>query len=335
MGRSGHERRMADARAHADGRGGVAAVNRGIAGLRRLPGDSRPVARVVDQECRQRVPCETSWASDWRRLMKGRTRVAAGPTDGRAIRRRGVAESFHDSLGCRRRDRRSPLTGGLGVIPTSPPMPVPTSRCGPSPPSGWPSSPAVASSCRRPTRRDGTPTEHTGMASGFRMTGHEVGAALGVAVLSAVAGTAGSLAGATGVVAAYGRGSLAVSAIAVGFATLAVVWMPSGGPRCTCTCTGRVTSRAQEERHQTSEVGRRCCGLRAKVSGGEACGLPAAGCQLSPWAAPDGVSRGVAGTGRVNSNTLPRPSGRSATVMTPPCRSTARRQMAKPSPVPR
>ena len=41
------------------------------------------------------------------------------------------------------------------------------------------------------TAMNGIPVEHTGMASGFLMTGHEVGAALGVAVLSAVAGTAG------------------------------------------------------------------------------------------------------------------------------------------------
>ncbi len=36
----------------------------------------------------------------------------------------------------------------------------------------------------------GIPARHAGMASGFLMTGHEIGAALGVAVLAAVA-TAG------------------------------------------------------------------------------------------------------------------------------------------------
>ena len=39
----------------------------------------------------------------------------------------------------------------------------------------------------------GIPDEHAGMASGFMMTGHEVGAALGVAVLSAIATSAGAL----------------------------------------------------------------------------------------------------------------------------------------------
>ena len=43
------------------------------------------------------------------------------------------------------------------------------------------------------TAMAGIPAQHAGMASGFLMTGHEVGAALGVAVLSAVATTAGSL----------------------------------------------------------------------------------------------------------------------------------------------
>ena len=78
------------------------------------------------------------------------------------------------------------------------------------------------------TAMNGIPAEHTGMASGFLMTGHEVGAALGVAVLSAVAGTAGNLTATAGVVDAYGRGSTAITAIAVVFAVLAAVWMPAG-----------------------------------------------------------------------------------------------------------
>ncbi len=50
------------------------------------------------------------------------------------------------------------------------------------------------------TAMAGIPAQHAGMASGFLMTGHEVGAALGVAVLSAVATTAGSLTDPAGVV---------------------------------------------------------------------------------------------------------------------------------------
>ena len=78
------------------------------------------------------------------------------------------------------------------------------------------------------TAMNGIPAEHTGMASGFLMTGHEVGAALGVAVMSAIAGTAGQLTAASGVVEAYGRGSLAVTVVALAFAALAAAWMPGG-----------------------------------------------------------------------------------------------------------
>jgi EmrB/QacA subfamily drug resistance transporter len=78
------------------------------------------------------------------------------------------------------------------------------------------------------TAMNGIPAEHSGMASGFLMTGHEVGAALGVAVLSAVAGTAGNLTAASGVVDAYARGSLAITVTAVVFAALAAAWMPAG-----------------------------------------------------------------------------------------------------------
>ncbi len=65
------------------------------------------------------------------------------------------------------------------------------------------------------------------MASGFLMTGHEVGAALGVAALSAVAATAGPLNTVTGAVAAFDRGFLAAAVVATGFAVLAGVRMPA------------------------------------------------------------------------------------------------------------
>ena len=42
------------------------------------------------------------------------------------------------------------------------------------------------------TSMAGIPPSHAGVASGFLMTGHEIGAALGVAVLSAVASSAGT-----------------------------------------------------------------------------------------------------------------------------------------------
>jgi EmrB/QacA subfamily drug resistance transporter len=77
------------------------------------------------------------------------------------------------------------------------------------------------------TAMAGIPPQHAGMASGFLMTGHEVGAALGVAVLSAVASTAGSLASATGVVNGFGRGFLAAAGIAAVLAVFAYLRMPA------------------------------------------------------------------------------------------------------------
>ena len=77
------------------------------------------------------------------------------------------------------------------------------------------------------TSMTGIPASHAGVASGFLMTGHEVGAALGVAVLSAVASTAGSLTSATGAADAFSRGFIAAAAIAAVFAVFAVVRMPA------------------------------------------------------------------------------------------------------------
>ncbi|WP_392545299.1 MFS transporter [Oryzobacter telluris] len=77
------------------------------------------------------------------------------------------------------------------------------------------------------TAMAGIPPQHAGMASGFLMTGHEVGAALGVAVLSAIASTAGSLASATGVVDGFDRGFLGAAGIATVLAVIAYLRMPA------------------------------------------------------------------------------------------------------------
>ena len=77
------------------------------------------------------------------------------------------------------------------------------------------------------TSMTGIPASHAGVASGFLMTGHEVGAALGVAVLSAVASTAGSLTSPTGAADAFSRGFIGAAAIAGVFALFAVVRMPA------------------------------------------------------------------------------------------------------------
>ena len=75
------------------------------------------------------------------------------------------------------------------------------------------------------TATAGIPRQHAGMASGFLMTGHEVGAALGVAVLSAVATTAGSLTSPAGIVAGFSRGFTAAAVIAGLIAVVALVRM--------------------------------------------------------------------------------------------------------------
>ncbi len=77
------------------------------------------------------------------------------------------------------------------------------------------------------TAMAGIPPSHAGVASGFLMTGHEVGAALGVAVLSAVASTAGSLTTPAGVVAGFDRGFVAAAVIAVAVAAVALWRMPA------------------------------------------------------------------------------------------------------------
>jgi EmrB/QacA subfamily drug resistance transporter len=60
----------------------------------------------------------------------------------------------------------------------------------------------------------GIPAQHAGLASGFLMTGHEIGAAFGVAVLSAVATTAGSLTTSAAIVTGYSRGFIAAAVLA-------------------------------------------------------------------------------------------------------------------------
>jgi len=72
----------------------------------------------------------------------------------------------------------------------------------------------------------GIPEQHAGLASGFLMTGHEVGAALGVAVLSAIAASAGSLLSAEGIADGFSRGFSGAALLAVGVGVIAVVTMP-------------------------------------------------------------------------------------------------------------
>jgi len=73
----------------------------------------------------------------------------------------------------------------------------------------------------------GIPTQHTAMASGFLMTGHEIGAALGVEVLAAVAPAAGDLTTPAGAATGFSWGFPAAAGIAVGLAVFAFRAMPA------------------------------------------------------------------------------------------------------------
>jgi EmrB/QacA subfamily drug resistance transporter len=70
------------------------------------------------------------------------------------------------------------------------------------------------------------PTAHAGMASGLIMTGHEVGAALGVAVLGAAAASAGNLAKAAGAAVGTGRGFAIAGMLALIVAGVSALTLP-------------------------------------------------------------------------------------------------------------
>ncbi|MDN5795903.1 MAG: MFS transporter [Intrasporangium sp.] len=69
------------------------------------------------------------------------------------------------------------------------------------------------------------PTEKSGLASGLMMTGHEVGAALGVAALTAVAG---DLTTSTGIVEGYGPAFTAAACVLAGLFLLTLLAVPGG-----------------------------------------------------------------------------------------------------------
>jgi EmrB/QacA subfamily drug resistance transporter len=77
------------------------------------------------------------------------------------------------------------------------------------------------------TAMAGIPAQHAGMASGFLMTGHEVGAALGVAVLSAVATAAGSLTDPAGVLDGFTAAFAAAAVLAAVVGAVAYLRMPA------------------------------------------------------------------------------------------------------------
>jgi EmrB/QacA subfamily drug resistance transporter len=74
------------------------------------------------------------------------------------------------------------------------------------------------------------PAEEAGLASGFMATSHEIGAALGVAVLAAVAATAGDITTLTGITAGYQDGFIAAAGIAAALGAIALWSVPSIRP---------------------------------------------------------------------------------------------------------
>jgi hypothetical protein len=92
-----------------------------------------------------------------------------------------------------------------------------------------PTTGSVPVSINGPTHPEHHPGPHAGMALGFPMTVHEVGAALAVAVLSAVAASAGSLSSPAGGRRRVSGGFVAAAGIA---ATVAVVSFGCGRRTC-------------------------------------------------------------------------------------------------------
>jgi EmrB/QacA subfamily drug resistance transporter len=76
----------------------------------------------------------------------------------------------------------------------------------------------------------GVPAEDAGLASGFIATSHELGAALGVAVLAAIAATAGDITTLTGIAAGYQEGFVAAAGIAAALGAIALWSVPSVRP---------------------------------------------------------------------------------------------------------
>jgi EmrB/QacA subfamily drug resistance transporter len=77
------------------------------------------------------------------------------------------------------------------------------------------------------TSMAGIPAPHSGVASGFLMTGHEIGAALGVAILSAVASSAGALSTSTGAADAFSAGFIGAAVMGAVVAVIALLRMPA------------------------------------------------------------------------------------------------------------
>jgi EmrB/QacA subfamily drug resistance transporter len=81
------------------------------------------------------------------------------------------------------------------------------------------------------TALSGVEEDEAGLASGFVATSHELGAALGVAVLAAIAATAGDITTLAGIADGYEDGFVAATGIAVGLAAIALWRVPAIRPQ--------------------------------------------------------------------------------------------------------
>jgi hypothetical protein len=79
------------------------------------------------------------------------------------------------------------------------------------------------------------PAESSGLASGLMMTGHEIGAALGVAGLTAIAG---DLATSTGLIDGYGRAFAATAGVLAVLFVFTALAVPGGKPDAGATGHG-------------------------------------------------------------------------------------------------
>jgi EmrB/QacA subfamily drug resistance transporter len=79
------------------------------------------------------------------------------------------------------------------------------------------------------------PAEKSGLASGLMMTGHEIGAALGVAALTAIAG---NLATSSGLIAGYGRAFAATAGVLAVLFVFTALAVPGGKPAAAATGHG-------------------------------------------------------------------------------------------------
>ena len=177
---------------------------------------------------RHRLP-DLDLPADRPRLLRPGDRARVPAVRARHHRRHpGRQAPAGPPLTARHRDRRAARSPSPPPCGSPPPTPGRT-----SPPTSFPALSALGLGVGMVfvpvsvTSMAGIPASHAGVASGFLMTGHEVGAALGVAILSAVASTAGTLTTAAGAADAFSAGFIGAAVMGAVVAVFALVRMPA------------------------------------------------------------------------------------------------------------